>query len=106
MPSYGMTIDIFDEYLQMGESTCVDAMYQFCRDVIVVFGEYFLREPKVEDTRRLLSINESRGFLGMIGIIDCMHWEWKNFPLRWQGQYIGYAEGCTVIIEVVISQDL
>ncbi|KAK1605723.1 hypothetical protein QYE76_029396 [Lolium multiflorum] len=84
MLSYGMVVDIFDEYLRMGESTCLESMYRFCRAVIAVFGEYYCREPTVEDTRRLLSINESRGFPGMIGSIDCMHWEWKNYPFGWQ----------------------
>ena len=65
-----------------------------------------MREPTVEDTRRLLAINEARGFTGMIGSIDCMHWEWKNCPFGWQGQFRGHAEGCTVILEAVISQDL
>ncbi|KAK1670865.1 hypothetical protein QYE76_059024 [Lolium multiflorum] len=106
MLSYGMAADIFDEYLRMGESTCLESMYRFCRAVIAVFGEYYCREPNVEDTRRLLSINESRGFPGMIGSIDCMHWEWKNCPFGWQGMYSGHEEGRTVILEAIISQDL
>lgn len=106
MLSYGMPADIFDDYLRMGESTCLEAMYRFCRAVIAVFGEYYCREPTLEDTRRLLSINESRGFPGMIGSIDCMHWQWKNCPFGWQGAYNGHEEGRTVILEAVISEDL
>jgi hypothetical protein len=68
MISYGIAADIFDEYLRMGEITCLESMYMYCRVVIAVF-----RVPTVEGTRRLLSINESRGFPGMIGSIDCMH---------------------------------
>nr|XP_051190786.1 uncharacterized protein LOC127304120 [Lolium perenne] len=101
-----MAADIFDEYLRMGESTCFESMYRFYRAVIAVFGKHSYREPTVGDTRRLLSINESRGFLGMIGSIDCMHREWKKYPFGCQGQYNSHAEGCIVILEVVISQDV
>jgi hypothetical protein len=73
MLEYGVADDLIDEYLRMSESTCLDSMYKFCKAVIAVFGTLYLREPTVEDTARLLSINEERGFLGMIGSIDCMH---------------------------------
>jgi hypothetical protein len=59
-------------------------MYRFCEDVIAVFDKYYLREPNMDDTARLLSINESRGFPGMLGSFDCMHWQWKNCPFGWQ----------------------
>jgi hypothetical protein len=57
----------------MNETTCLESMYKFCKAVIAVFSTIYLREPTVADTAWLLSINEGRGFLGMVGSIDCMH---------------------------------
>jgi hypothetical protein len=51
----------------------------------LIFDEEYLREPNLEDTQWLLSINEKRGFLDMLGNIDYMHWERKNCPFAWQG---------------------
>jgi hypothetical protein len=65
--AYGVPGDLMDDYMRMSESTCHEAMYRSCEDVIVVFGEHYLREPNTDDTVRLLSINESRGFSGMLG---------------------------------------
>jgi hypothetical protein len=59
--AYGVSGDLIDDYMRMSESTCHEAMYRFCEDVIAVFGKYYLREPNMDDTARLLSINESMG---------------------------------------------
>jgi hypothetical protein len=84
MLAYGVVGELIDEYLRMSEATCLESMYKFCKAVIAIFGIVYLREPTVEDTARLLSINEERGFLGMIGSIECMHLEWKNCLFVWQ----------------------
>ena len=71
--AYGLPADAVDEYVRIGESTAHKALHHFCRAIISVFGEYYLRAPNAEDVARLLRIGEQRGFLGMLGSIDCMH---------------------------------
>ena len=71
--AYGLPADAVDEYVRIGESTARKALHHFCRAIISVFGQYYLRAPNAEDVARLLRIGEQRGFLGMLGSIDCMH---------------------------------
>ena len=106
MLAYGTTTDSWDEYLRMSESTCGDAMIRFATTVVEVFGPQYLREPIVADTERLLAISEARGWPGLLGSLDCMHWKWKNCPKALQEQYQGHVKKTTIIPEAVASQDL
>ena len=90
----------------MGESTCIEAMEHFVYTVVKVFGPKYLREPNAEDTARLLALGEARGFPGMLGSVDCMHWQWKNGPMGLVGQYQGHIKEATIVLEAVASQDL
>ncbi|XP_010500080.1 PREDICTED: uncharacterized protein LOC104777507 isoform X1 [Camelina sativa] len=106
MMAYGCAADAVDEYLQLAESTAMLCLEQFVEGVINLFGDEYLRRPTVEDLQRLLAIGEWRGFPGMIDSIDCMHWEWKNCPTAWKGQYTRRSGKPTIVLEAVASQDL
>jgi Plant transposon protein len=41
----------------------------------------------------------------MLGSLDCTHWEWKNCPVAWAGQYTGKEKKCTVALEAVATYD-
>ena len=64
------------------ESTILECLDDFTRTMIDLYGRSYLRPPNAEDIARLLQKAEERGFPGMIGSIDCMHWEWEEVPYR------------------------
>ncbi|XP_047965149.1 uncharacterized protein LOC125209598 [Salvia hispanica] len=70
----------------MGETTSLNVLRQFCKDIKEVFGPEFLRKPTPDECQRLLDMHGAvHSFSGMMGSIDCMHWEWKNCPVAWKG---------------------
>jgi hypothetical protein len=71
----GMAIDIIDEYLKLGKTTTLECLEYYCSGIIEYFGDEFLRRPTVADTQCLLAKAEERGFSGILGSIDCMHWQ-------------------------------
>ena len=104
--AYGTLADFVDEYIRIGESTAIESLRRFVKAVIAMFGDYYLRSPNNIDIVRLLQTGEQRGFSGMLGSIDCMHWKWKNCPIMWQGMYTGHCHIPIIILEAVASQDL
>ncbi|XP_047949145.1 uncharacterized protein LOC125194978 [Salvia hispanica] len=48
------------------------------------------------------------GFPGMLGSNDCMHWQWKNCPTAWRGQFTSGYKGNhpTMILEAVADHRL
>ncbi|XP_055586729.1 uncharacterized protein LOC129739346 [Uranotaenia lowii] len=104
--AYGMPSDAIDEYVRIAESTARQSMMEFCQTILDLYADQYLRSPNSADMKRLLETGASRGFPGMLGSLDCCHWEWKNCPTGWAGQYQGKSKKPTIILEAVASYDL
>jgi len=74
MLTYGVPADATDEYVRIGESTVLESLRRFVTAVVDIFEDEYLRYPNEADTTKLLARGEQRGFPGMLGSIDCMHW--------------------------------
>ncbi|XP_020185484.1 uncharacterized protein [Aegilops tauschii subsp. strangulata] len=107
MLAYGTTVDSWDEYLWMSESTCGDALVRFATIVVEVFGPHYLREQTVTDIESLLGISEARRWSSLIVLLDCMNWKWKTAQKLFKGNIrVMLRNPCTIILEAVASQDL
>jgi hypothetical protein len=104
--AYGIPADYTDEYLRIGEDTTTESVRKFAKMVIHLYGDWYLRAPNEQDTKRLMEMNEKRGWPGMLGSLDCMHWTWKNCPKAWHGMYCGKNRDATIVLEAVASEDL
>ncbi|GJU08022.1 transcription elongation factor SPT6 [Tanacetum coccineum] len=106
--AYDTSPDALDEYLQMGEHCARDCLDFFTICIIDLFTSEFLRKPNVNDIRKLYdAYNRIHGLPGMLGSIDCMHWEWINCPKAWHGQFgRGDKKYPTIMLEAVASYDL
>ena len=87
MLAYGSCADSNDEYIRMGETTTLNYLQQFCQAIIETYGPFYLRKPTAEDLKLILSLHSAKGFPGRLGSLDVMHWQWKNCPTAWAGQY-------------------
>ncbi|KAK9928349.1 hypothetical protein M0R45_025490 [Rubus argutus] len=105
MLAYGNAADALDEYLRIGESIARECLMQFCDTVENIYVAEYLRKPTQEDINRLMQVGASRGFPGMLDSLDCMHWDWKNFPIGWQRQFVGHYHRPTIVLEAVASYD-
>ncbi|CAI8602056.1 unnamed protein product [Vicia faba] len=107
MLAYGVAVDAVDEYIKIGGTTTLECLCRFCKGIIQLYEPMYLRAPTQDDLQRILHVREMWGFSGMIESIDCMHWEWKNCPTTWEGQFTRGDKGTTtVILEAVTTYDL
>ena len=86
--AYGNTPDAFDEYLQMAKRTSRESLQFFCDAIIQIYSRDYLRRPTSHDIACLYEAHEARHHIpGMIGSLDCTHFDWRNCPIELRGQY-------------------
>ncbi|XP_042973075.1 uncharacterized protein LOC122304878 [Carya illinoinensis] len=75
MLTYGVIENFIDEYIRIGESTTMESLKTFSKTIVSIFSDEYLRSPNANDIARLLVVGEQRGFPGMLGSIDSVHWK-------------------------------
>ncbi|XP_028110961.1 uncharacterized protein LOC114309432 [Camellia sinensis] len=103
---YDVPADAIDEYIRIGESTAIAALNFFTRSIVATYEAVYLRSSNEADVARLLQEGEQRGFPGMLGSLDCMHWRWDKCPSAQVDAYTGHYHKPTVVLEVVASYEL
>jgi hypothetical protein len=105
MISQGVVADFIEHYIKIGESIVIESLRRFVRAVVRCLE---VSTWGLQTTIALLDCFQLKrgGFSEMLGSVDCMHWEWKNCPSTWHGQYTRHAHEPTIIHEVIVSKDL
>lgn len=59
------------------------------------------------DARNVSELHRAvHGVEGMVGSLDCMHVQWKNCPVAWQGQFEGKEKVPTLVLEGMCDYNL
>ncbi|GJS99256.1 protein arginine N-methyltransferase 1.6 [Tanacetum coccineum] len=106
--AYDTAPDAFDEYLQIAERTSRECLENFTKCIHVLYVKKFLRKPTAADIQKTYELHEQKyGLPGMLGSIDCMHWEWRNCPKSLHGQFKRRDHKYpTLMLEAVADQEL
>ncbi|GKC95288.1 ALP1-like protein [Tanacetum coccineum] len=65
--AYGAVPNVLDEYLQMGATTARKSLQMFCKAIMELYGEEFLRKTTYTDMKKLYAYHEKKhAFSGMM----------------------------------------
>ncbi|XP_022008297.1 uncharacterized protein LOC110907657 [Helianthus annuus] len=91
-----------------GDLTDEEVEQEAVTSIINLYGARYQRKPTWYDIQQIYEVHSNLHDLpGMIGSLDCSHWQWYNCPNAWRGQHTrGDQDGPSVILQAVTSQDL
>ena len=103
---YGVCSDFETDYTGVRDETGRHCLYDFCRFMVRKYGPEYLGKWDKEEMDVEEEANAARGFPGMIGSIDCCHWEWKNCPVRYQGMFQDRNRKRSIVVEAIAGHDM
>jgi hypothetical protein len=106
MLCYGLCADTTDEYCRTSETTAMKSLKRFCIAIRAEFESYHMHQPTRADFEKQLAINGDHGFPGMFASLDCMHYDWKNCLVAWQGDFGDKDGNKSIILDAVADQSL
>jgi hypothetical protein len=64
MLAYGVAADAVDEYIKIGGTTTLECLCRFCKGIIRLYEQVYLRAPTQDDLQRILHVSEIGGSQG------------------------------------------
>ena len=104
--AYGIAFDATNEYVRLASSIAMLALKRFVWAIRAIYESTYLGQPTREDLEKQVAINTKRGWPSMFASLDCMHYEWKNCPLAWQGTFQDRESKNFTILEAIAYQSL
>ena len=87
---YGHAADHMEREARVSETCAFECVREFSEWIVETHGYRWMELWRDAAIKNELKINVKRGFPGMMGSIDCIHWEWKLYTVAWQEMYQGY----------------
>ncbi|GJZ03269.1 ALP1-like protein isoform X1 [Tanacetum coccineum] len=106
--AYNTTPDPFDEYLQIAERCSRECLVNLTKCIYIIYVEEYLRRTTLEGFEKTYALHkEKHGLPGMLESIDCMHWDWRNYPKALHAQFKRRDHKYpTLMLEAVADQKL
>lgn len=98
--AFGVPSHAFCMYYQMSKTLAAKCCKEFNKTYLGLYRKKYLRRPTKNDMVNISKLHEKvHGVPGMFGSLDCMHTQWKNCPMGWQGSFKGRAGYPSIVLE-------
>ena len=105
--AYGSSADELDEHYQISDTTLDEAKEIFCDVVIAKFEDTYLPRMSPSLARDVIRKHEEIGWPGLLGSLDCSHWEWTRCPKSMHGEFKkGTMKHPSIVYECVADCNL